>query len=156
MATHAFRRIFKGNQMSHWTAADPVTLTPRISSRIMDLAAALLLTACAAGPAAAGNGVLEVQVDASASGRGGNTPAFLPAPSGAPRRAGWRLEVLRPDGSGVASMTTDDHGMAYVTLPPGNYLLRQAAPPGMEAAQAVSVTAGSTTHTLLHLHDPIP
>lgn len=129
---------------------------PAISARRVALpVAALLLAACASAGQSA-SGILEIQVDASATGRGGNVPAASPAPRQPPRRAGWRFEVLGADGATAALLVTDDQGLARIALPTGDYRLRLVAPPGEATVHAVSVPSGGTMHILVHLHDPTP
>lgn len=121
------------------------------------LAALLGIAACVPMPdvqAQADTGLLELLVDASALGDGGNIPAAQSATRQAPSNAGWTVHLVSADGTEAATIVTDYQGLARTSLPAGSY---QAVIPGNPALkQTVRIAAGQTTRSVLHLVNATP
>jgi hypothetical protein len=124
------------------------------------LALALCPVACGSrtpqAAAASETGTLEIVLDASALGRGGAA-----SPSGIQRQpvsvAGWKLELTAGTGAALGILTTDDHGLARVALPPGEYLITVPGNPARPPQSVrVAVTAGRTSHEMVHLINTLP
>jgi hypothetical protein len=139
----------------------PVVNAAAASSRgLWLLALALCSAACCSqsrqAASASETGTLEIVLDASALGQGGAAPppGVHPQPVSA---ASWKLELTSATGAAPGILTTDDHGLARVALPPGEYLVTVPGNPVRPSQSVrVTVTAGRTSQEMIHLINALP